>query len=71
MFTTRFDTEDYLAEGEELPKVLTFAEAEIPVPAMVENRCNQNLRKKKHQWSRDDRYMLITFMNGYVIGIEW
>ena len=42
MFTTRFDTKDYLAEGEELPKVLTFAEAEIP----VENRCNQNLRKK-------------------------
>ena len=26
---------------------------------------------KTHQWSRDDRYMLITFMNGYVIGIEW
>jgi len=52
MFTTRFDTEDYLAEGEELPKVLTFAEAEIPAPAMVENRCNQNLRKNSSMIAR-------------------
>ena len=36
-----------MAEGEELPKVLTFAEAEILVPAMVENRRSQNVRKIK------------------------
>ena len=50
IFTTSFDAEDYLAEGEELPKVLTFAEAEIHVPAMVENLRNHRKTIDRCWW---------------------